>query len=389
MKPAERIKAEEFMNSDPLTAEKGEKISKVKTRMEENNLKAIPVVDSKNRLQGAVSYRKLIRHIQFNPQSASVEKVMHQPPEFDYKDSLVELSELRIDSGEKMLVKTKDKKLEGVVSDQEFLDAFEEVEELDEIETDLLESRDVITVKEDESIEKARHRMLDNNISRLPVVDSNGELSGILRSTEILKTIVPREGQGAGGTSGGRSGSDSKMAGGNEKQGATDIPVTEIMNRNVSAVLQNMKASKAVDKLRQSEGFDVLRTNQDRPEAILTVKDFVKFLADLSQKNMVLVSVTGLDVDEEKAAVHRKIRKQLQGSLGRKLQQPEELRLRVKKSESDGKKHRYELELKLHSDQGVTNIEEDGWELLDVLDEALNELNTVVRKRVERDKEHR
>jgi len=63
--------------------------------------------------------------------------------------------------------------------------------------------------------------------------------------------------------------------------------------------------------------------------------------------------------------------------------------LRVRKKEKDGKKHRWELEVQLVSEYGVTSIDEEGWKLLDTLDEALNELNTVIRKEHEKRTEHR
>ena len=104
----------------------------------------------------------------------------------------------------------------------------------------------------------------------------------------------------------------------------------------------------------------------------------------MKQRNMVLVNLTGLEVAEEKAAVHDQIARQLRGSLGRKLKQPEELNLVVKKAEKDGTKHRYEFNVKLYSEYGITTVQAEGWEMLDVMDEALEELNTVVGKKKEK-----
>jgi len=43
--------------------------------------------------------------------------------------------------------------------------------------------------------------MLDSNISRLPVLDKNGKLTGIIHSTDLLNTMVSRQSPDAGGTS--------------------------------------------------------------------------------------------------------------------------------------------------------------------------------------------
>jgi ribosome-associated translation inhibitor RaiA len=61
----------------------------------------------------------------------------------------------------------------------------------------------------------------------------------------------------------------------------------------------------------------------------------------------------------------------------------------VKKAEKDGKKHRYEVDMKLSSEYGLTNINEEGWDLLEVIDEGLNEMNTVIRKEKEKREDRR
>ncbi|MFT4869054.1 MAG: ribosome-associated translation inhibitor RaiA [Colwellia polaris] len=138
------------------------------------------------------------------------------------------------------------------------------------------------------------------------------------------------------------------------------------------------------------ESKEVIITDREYPEAILTVKDFLRHFNDkYNVQETVLVNLIGLEVDEEKAAVHNKIETQLRGSLGRKLDRPEELSLHVKKSEKDGKKHRHEIVAKLYSEFGITTSNVEEWELLDAVDTALDELNTQIRKKKEKQEEKR
>lgn len=389
MASARNISAKEIMNTDPITAQNDQSIGSIKNTMEEEEIRAVPVIDSKGNLEGVVGYRDLIRFIQFNPERTNLDKVMHQPPEFDVDESLVDLCDLRINSGRKLLVHTSGNKLEGVIGDQEFLESFNDTEEIDRIETRDIHTSDLINVFEQDSLEKARHTMLDNNISRLPVLDKNGKLTGILHSTDLLNTMVSRQAPDAGGTSGGRSGSNEvNIAGGNEKERMSEIPVNELMQRNVHTANDHMSGKEAIQDMIQNENHEIIFVEDGYPRSIIAVKDFIEFIAELAPGNSVLVSITGLDVSEEKAAVHNKIKTQLQGSLGRKLERPQELRLVVKKADKDGTKHRYDIDLRLESEYGMIKIDEEGWELLDVVDEALNELNTVVRKKKEKRTEH-
>lgn len=377
------------MDKNPVTAQNDQSIGSIKNTMEEDELRAIPVVDSKGGLEGVIGYRDLIRFIQFNPKTTKLDKVMHQPPEFDMDESLVELCDLRINSGRKLLVHTSGDKLKGVMGDQEFVDAFEDTEEIEDVETRDIHISDLVNVFEQDTLEEARHVMLDNNISRLPVLDKNGKLTGILHSTDLLQTMVSRQSPDAGGTSGGRSGSNEvNIAGGNEKERMSEIPVSELMQRKLYTADEHMKGDEAVQRMVENETHEIIFVDDRYPESIVAVKDFIEFIAELAPGNTVLVSLTGLDVSEEKAAVHNKIRTQLQGSLGRKLERPQELKLVVKKAEKDGKKHRYDIDLRLDSEYGLIKIDEEGWELLDIVDEALRELNTVVRKKKEKKTEH-
>jgi ribosomal subunit interface protein len=241
-----------------------------------------------------------------------------------------------------------------------------------------------LTVFEEDNIEKARHMMLDNNISRLPVTDNSGNLTGILKSTDLLRSMVPRDGQGSGGTAGDRKGNEVYIAGGNEKETMNQVSVGELMDRMVTTSEGYPNGEEAIETMIKQDSGEIVVTDDKYPEAILTVKDFINYVESLKPSNTVLVNLVGLEIPEEKAALHDKIRKQLRGSLGRKLDEPKELSVHVKKAEKDGTKHRYELNVKLHSEYGVTHVEEEGWELLDVLDTALDELNTQIRKKKEK-----
>jgi len=376
------------MEENPFTVGADQRISQVRDKMEDRNLRAVAVTDDKDRVQGAISYRDLIRQIQFNPDRTKLKKVMHTPPEFEASDSLIDLAELRINSGRKLMVAKEGKKLKGIVGDEQFRSAILEAEEMENISTRDLATYEVIKAFEADSIEEVRHKMLDNNISRVPILDENGNLVGVLRSTDVLATMITREGQNTGGTSG-ESLKDTQIAGGNEKEQMSDVDVSEIMKRTPTTSEGHLSGKKAIQLMEDRDSHEVIIVDNKYPEAVITVKDFIRELAGLELGNTVLVNLVGLEVAEEKAAVHEKIETQLKGSLGRKLESPEELNLHVKKAEKDGKKHRYEVTLKLFSDLGQFTVQEEAWDLLEVVDTALEELNTQVRKKKEKSKDHR
>ena len=389
MSSLNEISATSIINEDPETVTEDHSLTQIKNVMEDNNLRTVPVLDNEENLVGAVSYRDLIRFIQFNPEQTKIKKVMHQPPKFKEDASIVELAELRINSGKKMLVNTAGKKLKGVVTDQEFLQAFQEADELEKINTDDLDIENLVTVFEQDSLEEARHKMLDENISRLPVLDKNGKLTGLLRSTEILGTMVKRERINTGGRSGDRTGNEVKVAGGVEKEKMSEIPVEELMERNFLTSQEHFTAKQASKKMIENEKDEMVFVENKYPKSIIAVKDIIEYVSGFAPGQTILVSLTGIEVDEEKAAVHNKIRTQLQGSIGRKIKRPRELRMRFKKKDQDGKKHRYELDTRLDCEYGLISINEEGWDMLDTVDRSLDQLNKVLRKKKEKKSEHR
>lgn len=377
--------ASEVMDKDFISAESDSSLASIKNTMEEEDLRAIPVVDGKNNFVGAVGYRDLVRRLQFNPDTTNIEKVMHQPPEFDAETSLLDLAELRINSGRKMMVYTEGNKLKGVVSDKEFLEAFQDLDRFEDITTMDLAPIELLTVFEQDSIEEARHKMLDNNVSRLPVMDNQGNLTGIVTSTDMLKTLIPVESPDSGGTAGNRDGGEVYIAGGDEKDSLSDISVNEIMNRLVTTSEGHISGDEAVDKMIENGSREVVIVDDKYPETIVAVKDFIDYLSEFAEDETILVSLVGLDVPEEKAAVHKKVRSQIRGSLGRKLDRPDEIKLRFKKADKDGKKHRYEVSAQLVAADYVINVTEEDWDLLEVVDQVLDELDTRVKKETGRD----
>ena len=383
MKTLHEVSAKQVMNTEPETVEKTQSLGSIKDFMEEEGLRAV-AVEHDGEFKGAISYRELIRHAQYNPESSKLEKVIHRPPEFEASDSLVDVAKLRIESGRKLLVALEGDKLKGLIADQEFLDVSGRIKEFENYSTRNLASTDLIEVFEEDPIDKARNLMLDKNISRLPVLDSEGELSGIIRSTDLLKMIVPKESQSDSG-SGPRS-FEGDLEGSGEKESMSNITVDQVMNTTLVTQEGFGPANEVVELMQERDQTDVIITDSSYPEAIVTVKDFVDYIRDQGQHNMVLVNLVGLEVEEEKAAVHDKIATQLRGSLGRKVEKPEELSMHFKKSDKDGKKHRFEVKAKFYSEFGITTATVEDWDLMTVVDQALDEINVQVRKENEKRK---
>lgn len=375
------IEAKDVLEENPVSVNVGQTLSKVRARMEDKDLRTIPVVDGK-KFVGMLGYRELMEKVRSDPSSTKVESLVHQPPEIGENHNLVKLSDIRINSGrKKFALLDKHDRLQGIIGERDMVFPAKDAEELKNVNVEDLMTNDLITVREDESHETARKKMREKNISRLPVLDDAGELVGIITSNDLLRAMVPRE----------------QMADGDykhHKESLSDIPVSELLQDDVayeSLVLEDASTTipEAIDTLSRKNQRELVVTANDQPIGILTLKDVLDHIADHEEVENLRVELTGPEVPEEKEVILNKVETAVRGSLGRILRRPEELKIHVKKYEKDGTRHKYSLNFKLSSTLGVTTVKTHDWDLLNAVDEGLDELETVVKKEQEKRRDER
>ncbi len=370
------LMATDIVEETPVSVNVGQTLSKVRTKMEDNNLRAMPVVDGAQ-FVGMLGYRELMEHARNDPSTTKVESIIHQPPEITENHNLVTLADLRINSGRKKFALVDGRgTLIGAIGESELVYPARDTDELQGLTVNDLMTEDVITVQADQSHETARKIMQDNNISRLPVLDGNDEIVGIITSNDLLRAMVPREQMDKGDYKG-------------HKDSFSDIPVHELMQDEGeydALIIEDGSTpiTEAIDRLSRNMKLELVVAADDHPVGILTLKDIVDHIASYEETDSLRVDLTGPDVPEEKAVIMNKVETALQGGLGRVLKRPDELRIHVKKYEQEGKRHKYSLNLKLSSAQGLTTVKAHDWDLLNAVDEGLNNLEDVVKQEQEK-----
>jgi len=80
-----------------------------------------------------------------------------------------------------------DRKIVGIVTEKDFVKFFMlRVSPDDPVKLHM--TRNVITVREDASVNEARNMMLSNNIRHLPVVSRSGDLLGIVTTRDLIES---------------------------------------------------------------------------------------------------------------------------------------------------------------------------------------------------------
>ncbi|MHB8809669.1 MAG: CBS and ACT domain-containing protein [Desulfobulbaceae bacterium] len=127
----------------------------------------------------------------------------------DPEDSMAHAAKLIREHKVHMLPVTRKGKLVGVVSDSDLkrasasdattLEAHELLYLLAKVKIQEIMSKNPVTVPPDHTVEETAEILLQNNISGVPVVDTEGELAGIITRDDLFKVLIALSGLGKKG----------------------------------------------------------------------------------------------------------------------------------------------------------------------------------------------
>ena len=123
-----------------------------------------------------------------------------KPIVVDENTSIMKATQIMKENNIRRIPVVRDGQLIGIISDRDIkeaapskatsLDVHELYYLLSEIKIKDIMTPDPITLKEDDSVEKAAVIMLENRISGMPVVDSEHHVVGIITETDVFKVMV-------------------------------------------------------------------------------------------------------------------------------------------------------------------------------------------------------
>lgn len=146
-------KAKDIMTTDVIVAKKGDTISKVANILISGKIGGLPVVDDDNRVVGIISETDIIKK----------EKKVHSTPFINV--------------------------LEGII----FLDDFNKMEQdlkrIAAYKVEDLMSKNIVKVYEDDAFDIVANIMINKSINRVPVVDEDNKLKGIICRYDIIKAM--------------------------------------------------------------------------------------------------------------------------------------------------------------------------------------------------------
>lgn len=347
-----------------------ETLSTVEPRFEQGRYHTLPIVDSTGDFIGVLEYPDLLRKLRDNPKTTKVENLVQTPPRVTSTDTLVDLAVLRRDSGERLFL-LEDDANNHVVPEEEIAFAAADCTETGEVTAFEYATTDLTLIHETETTDEARNTLIQDDISQLPVTNENRDLTGIIYFTDVLRRLKPVERMTEGEVQG-------------EKE-PRNVQISSLMQPHcLTTEDRSMSMADALAQMREEPCNELVFVEDGEPVGIFTVRDALQYLAELHQSSGIEVNLVGTDVDEEQAVLMRKAEHFVTGRTIGMVRDPHELKVHVKKQRKDGKQHLYTINVQFFSNLGTLTTSAEDWDMLNAMDEAVEKLETRIKKNVER-----
>ena len=261
------IATSEYVDVDADT-----RLGKIRSLFERENPKGIIVTEDDD-YAGVITQRQLVQsHVE---DDAKARGLMRTAPKVNRTDDVREVARVLVEGGTKIAPVFEAEQLWGIVTEDAILDAV--LENLDALDVDEIYTTDVVTVTEDTNVGQAINLLREHGISRLPVLDEDDRLSGMVTRHDIVDIVV-RDMDKA--TRGERAGDIERVL---------DLPVYDEMSSPVATTTLDESVRDAVQRMLDNDyaGLVVTPDGDDGVvEGILTKTDVLRALTFTEEEHM-------------------------------------------------------------------------------------------------------
>ncbi len=365
----ESLKAEDVMSKHLVTACEDDNLSDVLAKLKNYDINELPVI-RKNRLVGLVSYDTLIKRRNL-PLTTKVEHIMSTPPKLSKDAPLTAVAEMFMSSGFRTLpITSNGKVLAGVVSRKDLLKGIAMDKKLAKMDIYSIMTKVPQCVRDDDNITHARDLMKRLSMRTVPVVNNDDVLVGVVGIKDIAKIWTPKSKESTGELKG--------------EKISLDVEVKSVMNSNPIFIEKEGNVESVIDLMHRHDISSVLITEEKKPIGIITPLDLIELLVRTIERESLYVQITGLD--EEDAEYYEEMYNLIQKSMKKinKIQKTRIFALHVSQYHNKSFVKEYDLRARLSTEKHMFYAQSNGWNLMKVLDETLENLEKIVTREKDR-----
>ncbi len=353
------MKVSELMIKNVVTADCDEHISKVLPKFENYGIHQMPVT-CHGEYEGMIVLKDLLSAA-YDPVKTKIGNFKISTdvlgPDDEIDDAVVRI----VNSGHRALPVLSDGYLVGILS---LTDLVKNVKYREEEMVDHF-IKNVIKVKNVSNLGEALCLMDENNVSRLPVVNSEEEIVGCFDALSMVKFLkVPHE-----------SIRFSKLTA-IEKESLRGFEVKNYMRPTATMDVKEFSASKIIERLQQHE--EVILTENKSPVGIVIPKDLLKHAIVEDLPKIRISQYTKMDPVFYQRFVNlvEKFAKRFS-----RLNEIKEVSIHVNSHQTNGKGLRYYLKGKVITTSKSFPAKAESWNLIDTAHDLLGNLEKQLMKR--------
>ncbi len=256
-----------------LQVDVDERLGRVRSLFESENPKGI-VVTNDDAYEGIVTERQLLQS-QIEDDAKVRVITRNNVPQVSRDEGIRDVARMLVEGDTKVAPVFEGGELWGVVTEDAILEAV--LDNLDVLTVEQIYTQEVVTLREDDHLGKAINYLREHGISRLPVVNENGKLTGMVTTHDIADFAVrSMERQKTGD----RSGDTDRML---------DLPVYDLMNSPVETIDREDSVRETVELMLELDyaGLVVTPPGDDSAIAgIVTKTDVLRALTFTEEERM-------------------------------------------------------------------------------------------------------
>ena len=258
------IVVEEFVEVDA-----DERLAKVRAAFDQANPKGV-IVTEDGEYAGVIGESELVKSRIQDDTKASV--LMTSAPQVDHHEDIRETARLLVEGDVNVAPVFRGEQLAGIITTDAILSAV--LEHLDALTVSQIYTDEIITATTAATVGQAINRLREHGISRLPVVDENGDLQGIITTHDIVNFVVRDETRQEKGD---RSGDHDRML---------DLPVDNLMTSPVLTAELSESVEAVVERMFDNDISGLVVTDEDAVAGIITKTDVLRALTFTEEESM-------------------------------------------------------------------------------------------------------
>ncbi len=265
---------------DAVEVDASQRLAKVRGVFEHENPKGVIVTD--DGYEGIITEQQLLQsHVE---DSTKVGAMVESAPKIDRSSDVRDVARMLIEGGTKVAPVFENDDHWGMITADAILDAV--LDNLDVLSIEQIHTDSVVTVTEDTNVGRTINLLRENGISRLPVLNENGRLTGMVTTHDIIEVAVrdmdkPTHGDRAG-----------------DRERMLDIPVYDVMQSPVETIEIDRSVRDAVEVMLEHDYGGLVVTPTDEEDAVagvLTKTDVLRALT-FTEEEYLDVQITNIDL---------------------------------------------------------------------------------------------